>query len=328
MTARAESIHAPLRRLLEVRGPAKGGWVGRVHAVYPKAVYVRLGGELACLVAPGAGDGPGQVVLAGPEAPGDLGWTPGAAVRQADGRLEVPGGRAVDWSGAREWRPPPPGCPLEVGPSPAPALRAARGWLGAALAGRAGGEGLLPVVLGLPGPGEPAGRGSGGAAGPVPGARFRHALAARAGPGIRALAAALSTGGAPAGRVRAAVAGLVGLGPGLTPSGDDLLGGTVCTLRRAGHPAAGPLAAALLEAVARGATAEVSAHFLRWATRGVAWEPGIALVDGLLRGAAAGPAGRELDGVLDAVLARGETSGRDWAAGVLLALDVMPGTGA
>ncbi len=105
---------------------------------------------------------------------------------------------------------------------------------------------------------------------------------------------------------------LAGLGPGLTPSGDDLLCGYLLTLHRAGETeGAEGLASAVLD-LPDSATTPLSRHFLRWATRGVAGEHHLRFLDSLLTGG--GPEH------LAPLLAHGATSGADWAAGALLAV--------
>jgi hypothetical protein len=63
------------------------------------------------------------------------------------------------------------------------------------------------------------------------------------------------------------VSRLLGRGPGLTPTGDDVLSGTLVTLHALGSPAAAQLAEAV-RALAPGATTTVSAALLRHAADG------------------------------------------------------------
>lgn len=109
-----------------------------------------------------------------------------------------------------------------------------------------------------------------------------------------------------------AVAGLVGLGPGLTPSGDDLLIGFLLFALRAGCAAGAPLAKTL-SSRPPGRTTSVSEAMLDWAAQGVSSERSHHWLDGLLRGAPP---------PLGPVLAIGATSGADFVTGALLALDL------
>jgi hypothetical protein len=71
---------------------------------------------------------------------------------------------------------------------------------------------------------------------------------------------------------------LGGRGPGLTPSGDDVLAGLLLVARAAGSADATP---ALLAVVASVRTTEVAAGFLHWAARGQCIEPAHAVLAAL-----------------------------------------------
>jgi hypothetical protein len=110
----------------------------------------------------------------------------------------------------------------------------------------------------------------------------------------------------------ASPAPLVGLGPGLTPSGDDVVVGALCacTRRRLG----GPRRAALIDAARRaaGRTTEVGARHLAAAADGWFAEPLVAVVDA--------PDASSAAVRLPALLALGATSGADLLLGVIAAL--------
>jgi hypothetical protein len=107
---------------------------------------------------------------------------------------------------------------------------------------------------------------------------------------------------------------LVGLGPGLTPAGDDALCGVLLALRAIGSPALGPVRVQVASNVGR--TTSLSASLLRAASEGYA----VPCVARLASALAAGDlcAARE---ALPEVLAIGHTSGVDTLAGVLGAID-------
>lgn len=317
MMRHAASAHAALCRLL-ARGPR-----GLVLSVHRRTVNLRLGAHVVVIGAAGGGNGPMTALLADALLPGDLGWSPGDPVAVVGPLLAAPRGGAVRWDEAAPWEPPPP-------PEARAPLRPARDWLAAALercAARKREAVAAPAVLRLLGV-------AGGEAG-APARGFVRAAAAALESGAALLLDALrraEEGGAeggdgarraalPQGLVEA-VRSLVGVGSGLTPAGDDLLAGTLLTLRRAGHPLAPALAGALRPALAAGRTGWLSAHFLRWAAAGVGNERALALVDALLGGSwpASGPP------ALEDLLAWGASSGSDFAAGVLLALDVLAGS--
>lgn len=109
--------------------------------------------------------------------------------------------------------------------------------------------------------------------------------------------------------VRAASA-LIGLGPGLTPSGDDVLIGLISSLVCLGHPVSAPTAAAVM-ASAHGRTTDLSLALLRHASLGEC----VGAVGTLLRALAG--AG-DLPAAQRRLLAVGHGSGTALCIGVLL----------
>jgi hypothetical protein len=106
---------------------------------------------------------------------------------------------------------------------------------------------------------------------------------------------------------------LLGLGPGLTPSGDDLLCGVLVALNAmARADVALDLHAALIRAPA-GATSVLSRSLLAAAAEGQGGEPLHALIIALLQDQA-------IDHALDALSRHGHSSGWDTLAGVAIAL--------
>jgi hypothetical protein len=107
-----------------------------------------------------------------------------------------------------------------------------------------------------------------------------------------------------------AVAGLVGRGPGLTPTGDDVLAGAVTTLRALGaHRRAELLACAVQRRL--DATSALSAALLRHACAGDVVPEAAAVLHAL-----GSPS--ELSTALRPLLALGGSSGADLATGILL----------
>lgn len=109
-----------------------------------------------------------------------------------------------------------------------------------------------------------------------------------------------------------AAAGLIGLGPGLTPSGDDLVGGALCALHATGRPEIAARLAAWALPLAKDGTNRISQAHLACAAEG---ECGAAVNDAivaLIKG--------ELPNLarIDAI---GHTSGWDALAGAVLALE-------
>jgi hypothetical protein len=200
------------------------------------------------------------------------------------------GGAAVALVGAALWRPPPaPGWDR---------AQAARGLaaLAAALPAELPAEGLARFLR--PGP----------AWSPV---------ATAALPAVRHLAQDGACAGEPE-----RVAPLLGLGPGLTPSGDDFLGGAMIALALAGR---NEQRDALWDAIAprlADATNAVSAAHLRAAAEGL----GSAALHALLAAILAG-GGAAMAHDLAAVAAIGHTSGWDALAGAATVLRAAAGCG-
>ena len=135
--------------------------------------------------------------------------------------------------------------------------------------------------------------------------------------GARLRDAALAVGAAfqgPAAPLREAVAALVGLGPGLTPSGDDFLCGLLAAARAS---APGLLPVLEVAAVASlGRTGSISAFLLRCAIEGFWPTPLVDLAEALA-------ADREPEalGALRALCRLGHGSGPDLATGFLFGLE-------
>jgi hypothetical protein len=111
---------------------------------------------------------------------------------------------------------------------------------------------------------------------------------------------------------------LVGLGPGLTPAGDDVLAGTTAGLVLLGHPAAERFGAGVT-GLAAGRTTELSRALLRHAAAGRVSGEFAAVLRALVGDGALGPA-------IDALLRTGSTSGRALALGLCTAIDLVDRT--
>jgi hypothetical protein len=111
---------------------------------------------------------------------------------------------------------------------------------------------------------------------------------------------------------------LIGLGPGLTPAGDDVLAGTTAGLVLLGHPAAERFGAGVTS-LAAGRTTELSRALLRHAAAGRVSGEFAAVLRGLVGDGALAPA-------IHALLATGSTSGRALALGLCTAIDLVDRT--
>lgn len=214
---------------------------------------------------------------------------PGSPVRVRPGRLDA-GAEWVTWQAT--------GTPSAIWDPALPVAEA-----GAAPAVRARAAAILEA-LGLPG----------GAAPEALAAALGDGHAGCAGDGAELLLRAVADRD-PALAARAAAA-LTGLGPGLTPRGDDLLAGAASAVWAFGHAAGWPAAeraawlAALLRADRRERTTAVSVTLLELAATGRALEP----AHGLL--ALGGPAEAAWPGALRRLCTTGHSTGRAYAAAI------------
>jgi hypothetical protein len=145
---------------------------------------------------------------------------------------------------------------------------------------------------------------------------LNRALIEAAAPGIEALRTWLASEMGP-GRTdthpSAALESLIGLGPGLTPSGDDLLGGALLALRALGWPCVADTLGRWLLPRARSRTHAISYAHLTCAADG---EGAAALHDTLA--AICSPGAPSLRKCAAALTALGHSSGWDAMAGVAL----------
>lgn len=255
---------------------------GTVAAVYRRAAYLRLPGGIVALVAPGVP--PGPLWIRGDPVPGETEPLPQAspAGGQQGLGVDAPVSVSEDWLEVAGMRLPIAATDTWIGPLPDPArLRA-----GLPLAMEILTTAPRSALLGDP---------------------WRPAL-------LRAEAAVHR------GELCGAAAHLAGLGPGLTPAGDDALAGILLAHRALLGPGAEPH---LLAAARSGVTTDLSAALLAWAARGQAVEP----VHDLLTALAAG----DWAGTVTAargVASLGATSGADLLFGLRLGLgSATAGTG-
>lgn len=262
----------------------RAGGRGRVLSVHARALNLSLGGRFLAVVAPELGASPWALLAPPPPAGYAAGLAPGEAVT-CDGEALRAGAWALRWAGAPLWEPVPPRPRRLAGPA---ALNAALAGLDAALAQRGGA--LAGADLWAP------------------------ALRERCAVLGRALAAADAAGAA------AAAQRLIGLGPGSTPAGDDLLAGCTATLLLFATwgllpPVLRPVGEALAAACrgAAGQTTAIASAELAAAATGALVEPAGALIAALAAGDTAAAAGATA-----ALLRLGHTSGADLAQGIRL----------
>ena len=275
---------------------------GSVTAVFRHSCHV-LGtdGRVTCIVDRRLGKGPVNVCVDIPEdvAVEDLGIEAGTPLRRSGDDLHLGDGIVLDLSGGELWTPPPIGprtCTTEV-------RRRAR-TLSAALGPSIPGEGLAPMVPLA----EHVARGWTAAPGPA------TPVTALALPRARDLVRGLVS--IDARLVETSAAGLIGLGPGLTPSGDDFLAGLMVAMSAYRPEAAG---CALRDSVLRLApdrTTALSATLLAHAADGTGSESMHRLLAALL-GTGDQP---DPEGLARLMADGGRTSGWDALAGLLLGI--------
>jgi hypothetical protein len=266
---------------------------GRVLAVCERALYLESPGGLICLGPVSLTAGPLNLLCAhwrpGEVAPGMLARLSSAEIRLAAG------GPVFSLAGAMDWRPP------RLPEWHVAHLRRGLAALARAAARRAPRDGLGRLIPSL-----------------VDGERRAAAddtgspLLRRAAAGVLALAGWLARDDAPPPPTQARA--LIGLGPGLTPSGDDLIAGALIALRAFLHQEAAERLAAWALSLAATRTGAISRAHLAAAAAGEGVEP-------LHRVLAAICAAAEVDleRELDAVDQIGHCSGWDALAGVALA---------
>jgi hypothetical protein len=265
---------------------------GEVLAVFGRAFYLKARGGLICLGPVSLGAGPLNLLCAD--------WRPGAVAPGTPARLSsveirLAGVAVFSLAGARDWRPPlPPEWHLAD-------LQRGLAALARAAARRAPPDGLGRLIPAL-----------------VVGGRRAAAddtaspLLRRAAAGASALAGWLIRDVGPPPPARAGV--LIGLGPGLTPSGDDLIGGVLIALRALARARAAEQLGAWALSLAATRTGTISSAHLAAAAAGEGPEPVHRALAAICAGDEAG-----LEREVDAVARVGHCSGWDALAGVALA---------
>lgn len=298
MSYQITSIGAPIEELL-----AQSGRVGTVFAVFRRSCYLESGsGQVFCLADQQLGEGPltMRVELSSNTTLGDLGITEGCHLERDGVDLRL--GRASFFTTAETaiWEPDPIGkmaLPGEI-------LRRLD-----TLVNRVG---LLSPPDGL---GDIIPHAADLANGDLLSFDSINTTAGLAMPRLRRLSEGLAHSGLEA--IDQAVAGLLGLGPGLTPSGDDLLGGMLVALRGMPDAASHPSVDALAACVTRYAavkTNRISSAMLEQSAQGYSSAAQHDLLRCLL-GAQSRPGTSKT--ALDLVRT-GHTSGWDALAGILL----------
>lgn len=262
---------------------------GRVVAVFENSFYAVFGGQWICVGLPHLGSGPLHVLCE--RRP--LRWPAiGGGVAVTGSALRIDSRPFATLGDAFIWRPEPPASWTHAG------LRLGLGAVDESFHVGAAEEGLAAV---------------GCAQRPVK----PSPLVAAAAPGISALDRVITdalSGRAPSPADSAELVTLIGLGPGLTPSGDDMLGGALITFAALDLPNARDLLwSACRDHLDR--TNDISGVHLRTAALGY----GAAAMHAAIRATIKGDVNC-MEQALAAVSAIGHTSGKDGFAGALIAM--------
>jgi Protein of unknown function (DUF2877) len=269
----------------------------RVIALFERCFYLACPSGIVCIGTPGIGAGPINVEIALPDG---LAWAALDVMLDAEGQTDgttcrIGDGFALAVETGETWHPPPMP-PFDVARVTASLLR-----LRSLVPGLLPQEGLARLIFGDPSNANALPTMARAAKGPISDL-------------VRGLPSSLEADTWTAGALRAATL-LVGLGPGFTPSGDDLLGGLMLALTAAGRVT---LRDALWHALGPeldDLTVPASAMHLSAAADGMASESVHHLLNTVLLD------GPDLGARLDAVARIGHTSGWDSLAGLVLGLE-------
>ena len=273
----------------ELRVPGASGLIESVHR---SAINVRWNGDLLTIAHESVGCLPNGLLVAGPVALDQIGLRVGMSMQADATTLWAPtAARAISLSAAASWSP-----AMPAQSDLPPVLRAARAERALQVAAfDAPQAGLGPLLVAL------AGRSTAGTA-----------LGATVAACLIGVVEALRGGGAD--RSVAAAFPLIGLGPGATPSGDDLLVGLAAGLAATGHRLARPFAAGVALA-ARGRTTSLAEAFLAHAGRLQFAERVHRAALGVLSDEEG-----EMRAAVGAALSWGASSGADLLVGLLLGI--------
>ena len=283
------------------------GMRGRVLAVFPRSFYVRdAGGQLACIGLAEIGAGPLNALLDPPQsARRFLGAVYTGRPVTVNGIYLCGGeGFSLKVGGARVWSPPLSGCipSREI-------LRRNTGYLLTAVRGRAPAQSLCAMML--------------GSVGKYPDP-LERALFDRVRPGLAALGewshGLCHEQPLQAGHPPAAAGGLIGLGAGLTPAGDDVIGGMLLALHALGLIIPTRLLGEWALPLAIRRSSPISTAHLAAAVRGMGHQSLHLVLVAWIEGHP-----HRWDGLLDGVAGLGHGSGWDALCGILLAFGGVSG---
>lgn len=278
---------------------------GHILAAFQRSCYLETDrAELVCLGAAAIGAGPLNALCELPDAHASWSLAPGVRAEKCGGELRLGADVAVNLAGARLWQPLPAGAPRARA-----ALHSALAELADLVPRRQDVRGFgafIPALLGRD---------------VMPGVAAGDPLFVSSWEAVRTFTGWLrqmsfereNDAVVPE---RAKV--LVGLGPGLTPAGDDFLGGVMIALRWLREDALAGRIAAWVLPLARARTSKISRAHLRCAADG----EGAAALHDLLAAFGSSQRGR-LAAPVDALDSIGHSSGWDALAGIVCACSTL-----
>jgi hypothetical protein len=262
---------------------------GEIGAVFERCFYAVIGGQWLCLVPKGGGAGPLNAT-AGEPSFGDLAGRLRVGYRAIvrEGALAA-GPFIFSFSGANRWRPEPPRA--WSGETVARGLMQLRQTIAARALPP---EGLAPLLK--------------------PQAAFLNPVARAAQAPLQHLRTMIAKNGNARPDATPLIP-LLGLGPGLTPSGDDAIGGALIALHLLGETRLRDRLWIALSPLAKEATGSVSLAHLSAAAEGFGHEVVHRLANAIVAGDS------DLRDALGAVEAIGHTSGWDALVGIVTAFE-------
>lgn len=271
-----------------------GGGEGTVERVHRSALNIRWNGHLLTVAHESLGGLPNGILIDPPIALDQIGIAPGMPVQIDRTAVRVPGASLLVFlRGAASWSP-----AMPVVRALSQSARTERGERALELAAdQAPRVGLGPLLVGLvdqQGSVGPLGRAAAGS--------------------LASVMEALDKGDAE--RAVAAAQPLIGLGPGATPSGDDLLVGLAAGLAATDHALARPFAAGVAHRAA-GRTTSVAESYLVHAGRLEFSER----VQSAATAVLTAPEPELLRAAVNAALAWGASSGADLMVGLLVGIE-------
>jgi hypothetical protein len=266
---------------------------GLVLAVFDQSVYLDAGGDLFAIVGEALYDGPINIRLAGTHSIGNLELQPGQDWEIAPGRLCRQDGLAIDLETASIWTP----SPVVDAVDRLKARAGLHSLLDRLDLAQRSNQGLLDLVLGRP--------------------VSSSAIDRAAAPLLAELRASMPGWLCGSSDLKASpVQSLIGLGAGLTPSGDDLLGGILITCHRLGARRRAAELDGMLRPLLGERTNPISAAHLKAASAGLGAAPLHDLLDAVIDDRQ-----EDMPDALDAVLKIGHSSGADALGGIILTLE-------